>query len=156
MFPHKNGADNNPNPNHVIHNIKTIPTIELHIYQFGKILNPKSKSLLYPLMKNKSFISEFWKSHQGRILRRRRRVSLFTYIFSISFKGRLDPSGWLINFQPPPFPRFPCGPSFSTMIFHPSADRLRLYLWHFTSPAICTEARPHHYEVLAKDYWEKL
>ena len=49
------------------------------------------------------------------ILLRRFGVSLFTYIFSISFSGRLDPSGKLMNFQPPPAPRFPCGPSFSTM-----------------------------------------
>lgn len=35
------------------------------------------------------------------ILRRRFGVSRLTYIFSISFSGRLDPSGKLMNFQPP-------------------------------------------------------
>ena len=95
--------------------------------------------------------------HQGRIRRRLRGLSLFTYIFSISFNGRLDPSGWLTNFQPPPFPRFPRGPSFSITIFHPSEDRLRLYLWHFTSPAICiAQPRQYHPSVLCKDYREEL
>lgn len=83
-------------------------------------------------------------SNQGRILRRRRGVSRFTYIFSISFSGRLDPSGMLANFQPPPPPRFPWCPNFSTVKVHPSEGRRRLYLWHFTSPAICTQPKPHH------------
>lgn len=82
-------------------------------------------------------------AHQGSILRRRRGVSLFTYIFSISFRGRLEPSGKLTNFQPPPPPRFPFDPSFSTVKFHPSDGRRRLYLWHFTSPANCTQVKHH-------------
>lgn len=88
-----------------------------------------------------SLIHMIGSSFQGRILRRRRGVSLLTYIFSISFKGRLDPSGKLTNFQPPPPPRFPRGPSFSTVKFHPFEGRLLLYLWHFTSPAICKQAK---------------
>lgn len=83
------------------------------------------------------------------ILLRRFGVSLFTYIFSVSFSGRLDPSGKLMNFQPPPEPRLPCGPSFSTMYAHPSSGRRLLYLWHFTSPATCKtmkhEADDHCY-----------
>ena len=82
--------------------------------------------------------------HHGNIFRRRRGVSRFTYIFSISFRGRLEPSGKLTNFQPPPPPRFPRGPIFSTVKFHPSEGRRRLYLWHFTSPANCTQAKPYH------------
>lgn len=79
----------------------------------------------------------FLQMHQGNILRRRRGVSRFTYIFSISSNGRLEPSGMLTNFQPPPPPRLPRGPSFSTVNFQPSLGRRLLYLWHCTMPAIC-------------------
>lgn len=77
----------------------------------------------------------------GRILLRGLGVSLFTYIFSMSFKARLDPSGKLTNFQPPPPPRLSRGPSFSTVKFQPCVGRLRLYLWHFTSPATWRKKR---------------
>lgn len=79
----------------------------------------------------------FLQMHQGNILRRWRGVSRFTYIFSISSNCRLEPSGMLTNFQPPPFPRLPRGPSFSTVNFQPSLGRRLLYLWHCTLPAIC-------------------
>lgn len=84
--------------------------------------------------------TKFWfflQMHQGNILRRWRGVSRFTYIFSISSNCRLEPSGMLTNFQPPPFPRLPRGPSFSTVNFQPSLGRRLLYLWHCTLPAIC-------------------
>lgn len=74
--------------------------------------------------------------NQGRIFFLRRGVSLLTNIFSNSSRGRLEPSGWLTNFQPPPFPRLPRDPSISTVKFQPSEGRLRLYLWHFTFFAI--------------------
>lgn len=89
------------------------------------------------------FIIYFF-NHHGRILRRWRGVSRFTYIFSISSNGRLDPSGKLTNFQPPPPPRLPRGPSFSTVNFQPSSGRRLLYLWLFTFPAICRQTKPHH------------
>ena len=80
-------------------------------------------------------------NHAGtpRILRLRRGVSRFTYIFSISLSGRLDPSGKLTNFHPPPSPRFPFGPSFSTVKFQPLEGRRLLYLWRITFPATCIQ-----------------
>jgi len=50
----------------------------------------------------------------------------------------------LANFQPPPPPRFPLDPNFSTVKVHPSEGRLRLYLWHLTSPAIYTQSKSHY------------
>lgn len=102
------------------------------------ITTPQSKTQKLQKSLILRLIQKHRHGHHGNIFRRRRGVSRFTYIFSISFRGRLEPSGKLTNFQPPPPPRFPRGPIFSTMKFHPSEGRRRLYLWHFTSPANCT------------------
>lgn len=83
---------------------------------------PKKSSQLYL----------FVAAYHGRIFRRLWGVSLFTNIFSSSFRGLLEPSAWLMNFQPPPLPRLLREPSFSTIKFQPSDGRLLLYLWHFT------------------------
>lgn len=104
-----------------------------------KISNFNSQSLSKKTASKKIQKKKNRKCNQGRILRRLRGLSRVAYIFSISLSGRVDPSGMLANFQPPPPPRFPLGPIFSTVKVHPAEGRRRLFLWTFTSPAICTQ-----------------